>query len=101
MKIGENKMKIIAFNKSKRSMNNAESEFGLGHLGMYLLMGILVASGVGGMLYYKKMKEAAELREFEEAEDIDYEDDLMTEKEETPALFQLKVSKDNQESKEE
>ena len=69
------------------------------NLGMYLLIGILVASGVGGMLYYKKMKakEAAELKEFdnEEVEDIDYEDDLMAEKEETPA-----ISQDSQESQE-
>ena len=66
------------------------------NLGLYLLMGILVASGVGGLLYYKKMKakEAAELKEFdnEEAEDIEYEDDLMSESEATPA-----VSQENQE----
>lgn len=66
------------------------------NLGMYLLIGILVACGVGGMLYYKKMKakEAAELKEFdnEEAEDIEYEDDLMSESEATPA-----VSQENQE----
>ena len=74
------------------------------NLGLYLLMGILVASGVGGMLYYKKMKskEAAELKEFdnEEAEDIEYEDDLMSEKEkeETPAVSQ---DQENQESQEE
>ena len=66
------------------------------NLGMYLLIGILVACGVGGMLYYKKMKakEAAELKAFdnEEAEDIEYEDDLMSESEATPA-----VSQENQE----
>ena len=66
------------------------------NLGLYLLTGILVASGVGGLLYYKKMKakEAAELKAFdnEEAEDIEYEDDLMSESEATPA-----VSQENQE----
>ena len=69
------------------------------NLGMYLLIGLIAVSGVGGLLYYKKMKakEAAELKEFdnEETEDIDYEDDLMAEneKEETAAV--------NQESQEE
>lgn len=66
------------------------------NLGMYLLIGLIAASGVGGMLYYKKMKakEAAELKAFdnEEAEDIEYEDDLMSESEATPA-----VSQENQE----
>ena len=59
---------------------------------MYLLIGLIAASGVGGLLYYKKMKakEAAELKEFdnEEAEDIEYEDDLMSESEATPAVSQ-------------
>ena len=64
------------------------------NLGMYLLIGLIAVSGVGGLLYYKKMKakEAAELKEFdnEETEDIDYEDDLMAEneKEETAAVSQ-------------
>ena len=62
------------------------------NLGMYLLIGLIAASGVGGLLYYKKMKakEAAELKEFdnEEAEDIEYEDDLMSESEATPAVSQ-------------
>jgi len=64
------------------------------NLGMYLLIGLIAVSGVGGMLYYKKMKakEVAELKEFdnEETEDLDYEDDLMAEneKEETAAVSQ-------------
>ena len=62
------------------------------NLGMDLLIGRIAASGVGGLLYYKKMKakEAAELKEFdnEEAEDIEYEDDLMSESEATPAVSQ-------------
>ena len=64
------------------------------NLGMYLLIGLIAVSGVGGLLYYKKMKakEVAELKEFdnEETEDIDYEDDLMAEneKEETAAVSQ-------------
>ena len=72
------------------------------NLGMYLLIGLIAASGVGGLLYYKKMKakEAAELKEFdnEEAEDIEYEDDLMSESEATPAVSQ---DQENQESQEE
>ena len=78
----------------KKEEKPVKEEENANNLGLYLLMGILVASGVGGLLYYKKMKakEATELKEFdnEEAENIDYEDDLMSEneKEETPAVSQ-------------
>ena len=83
---------VVTVEKKEEKQPVKEEE--ASNLGMYLLIGILVACGVGGMLYYKKMKakEAAELKDFdnEEAEDIEYEDDLMSEKEkeETPAVSQ-------------